>query len=184
MGLQNIFTTPIYTHLVPQYMADKMEEIITPKLKGLEDHGHLKTDYFKKEGIVLSKEIKPFLTHLHTITEIYSQESNIKYNNFVSYWVQDYQTYQYHTPHCHPSAAISGTYYIRSNQHAGELLFHNPNQHIHMEVPRNKHNSSYTFEIKPQKGLLVLFPSWLHHQILPSPERDVIRTSLSFNYSL
>jgi hypothetical protein len=49
MGLQNIFPVPIYTHFVPQYIADKMEEIITPRLPNLELNINVNTDFFKEK---------------------------------------------------------------------------------------------------------------------------------------
>jgi hypothetical protein len=184
MGLQNIFPTPIYTHFVPQDIADKMEEIISPKLKNLEDRKAIFTDYFSKEKIISDTEIKPFLDYINFIVHIYSQESNIRYHRLDNFWVQDYQPNHFHEPHLHPGSTISGTYYIRANTHAGKLLFHNPNPHSYMEIPLVKPSNNTKFSIKPQKGLLVLFPSWLQHEILPSPEKDVIRTSFSFNYKL
>jgi hypothetical protein len=184
MGLQNIFPTPIYTHFVPQNIADRMEEIITPRLPDLEFDTNVNTDFFKKEQIVLDKEIKPFLDYINSIVYIYSQESNIKYNKIGKFWIQDYLPNHSHGLHSHPMSTISGTYYIRANEFAGNLIFHNPNPHTNMTVSNTNNRNQSLFGVKPQKGLLVLFPSWLRHEILPSPKEDVIRTSFSFNYSL
>ena len=184
MGLQNIFSTPIYTHFVPQFIVDKIEEIIVPRLSNLEFDTNVNTDFFKKDTIVSSKEILPFLDYLNSMVYIYSQESNIRYKKLLNFWIQNYQANQSHSLHCHSASTISGTYYIRANQYAGKLLFHNPNPHIDMEIPLKTTLSTTQFSIKPQKGLLVLFPSWLKHEILPSFNKDVIRTSFSFNYVL
>jgi hypothetical protein len=184
MGLQNFFSTPIYTHFIPQNIADKMEEIIVPRLSNLEFEDGVNTDFFKNEKIVSDKEIKPFLDYINSIVYIYSQESNIKYCKLGNFWIQDYQTSHSHGLHCHPQSTISGTYYIRTNSHSGNLKFQNPNPHIDMEVPLNPQIQQTYYNIKPKKGLLVLFPSWLKHEILPSSNKDVIRTSLSFNYKL
>lgn len=40
------------------------------------------------------------------------------------------------------------------------------------------------FDVEPVAGLLVMFPSWLHHAVLPSrmvPEKDNVRVSIAFN---
>ena len=184
MGLQNLFSTPLYTHFIPQTLADKMEEIIVPRLSDLEFDTNVNTDFFKNNNIISLNEIKPFLDYLNLIVNLYSQESNIAYKKLEKFWIQDYQTSHSHGLHCHPLSTISGTYYIRANSYSGNLKFHNPNPYMDMEVPLNPNIQQTYYNIKPKKGLLVLFPSWLKHEILPSFNKDVIRTSFSFNYSL
>ena len=46
----------------------------------------------------------------------------------------------------------------------------------------DKENESNIFvDIKPERGLLVLFPSWLLHEVLPGNKEKCIRTCLAFN---
>ena len=86
-----------------------------------------------------------------------------------------------HSSHAHGNALISGVYYIRANNNAGSLKFTNPNPlFINTDLkegPKNEVN----FEIKPQKGLLVLFPGWLLHEVLGSSIDNCTRTCLAFN---
>ena len=191
MGLQNIFPTSIYTHFVPQNISDKMEEIIIPKIPSLSlTHEHntnvsVYSSFFSDKPLVSPKEIKPFLNYVESIAQIYGKESNIFKAERINYWIQDYKKGNGHSTHCHPQSTICGTYYIRANENAGFLSFSNPNSSLILATrplsePKNQSNQFYN--IKPQKGLLVLFPFWLMHKIIPSQEENVIRTSLSFNY--
>jgi uncharacterized protein (TIGR02466 family) len=122
-----------------------------------------------------SKEIKPFLDYVNSIVYLYSQESHIKYDKLSNYWIQDYYPNQSHERHSHPMSTISGTYYIRANEFAGNLIFHDPNPHTNMTVFNTNNRNLALFGIKPKKGLLVLFPSWLEHESLPSPERRLYK---------
>lgn len=80
--------------------------------------------------------------------------------------------------HNHPMASWSGVYCVSSGQHdpdkpdSGALHFLNPNQLANMFVdpanmriraPYNMNGKIYRF----QPGQLVLFPSWVNHEVLP-----------------
>jgi len=191
MPLQNIFPTQIFTHLIPQYMSDKMEEIITPKVPNLkliheyDSDASVYTSFHTEKPLVSFEEINPFLKYIENIAQSYSKESNIFKAERINYWIQDYKKGNSHSSHCHPQSTICGTYYIRANKNAGFLSFSHPNTSLILATEPNVESdvqSNQFYNIKPQKGLLVLFPFWLIHKIIPSPEEDVIRTSLSFNY--
>lgn len=182
MSLQNIFSTPIYTHIVPQHIADKVEEIITPKLPHLKFNEEMNTDFFDSPSISF-QEIQPFIEYINKISLNYSKESNLYRGDKFQYWLQDYQSTHKHHPHCHPLSSISGTYYVRANENAGQLRFTSPILNLSKTTPPlNLDISQDFFHITPRKGLLILFPPWLLHEVLPSPEVNCIRTSFSFNY--
>ena len=182
MSLQNIFPTPIYTHFVPQPIANKIEEIIVPELNNLPLHDNLYTEFFLQKQIINPLKTPFFFDYLNHQLLDYSKKSNIRASKIIQGWIQNYKQNSSQDIHTHPFCAISGTYYIRANKHAGELVFHSPNPYKDILPPIDIDNKdSEVYKIKPKKGLLVLFPSWLKHQIIPSPEKDIIRTSFSFN---
>jgi tetratricopeptide (TPR) repeat protein len=72
-------------------------------------------------------------------------------------------------PHIHPSAWMSGVYYVEvpeavmasSQDTAGWIEFGQPPDHFHGRVePQLK-------LVKPQRGMLVLFPSYFYHRTIP-----------------
>lgn len=183
MGLQNIFPIPIYTIQVPKIIEEKMEEIVSPKLHLLEEVVGMRTDFFMKSQILSPEEISPFTNYINHIANKFSEESNLHKGPNFSYWLQDYKKHHYHGIHAHPQSTISGTYYIRANKNAGDLEFQNPNSTlIHSTCYNGNHPDYSTYRIKPKKGLLILFPYWLTHQIFPTNSEDCIRTSFSFNF--
>jgi tetratricopeptide (TPR) repeat protein len=72
-------------------------------------------------------------------------------------------------PHIHPSAWLSGVYYVAlpdavvasTEDTAGWIEFGQPPDHYHGEAP-----PELTLE-KPREGLLVLFPSYFYHRTIP-----------------
>ena len=180
-GFQNIFPVPIYTVFLDNKLADEMEDLIVRRLNNLEQVPSQKTDYFLKERIVSFEELSPFFNYINPIISDYSNQSNINRSNNIEYWMQDYSKNEFHSSHTHADTLISGVYYVRANNNAGNLKFTNPNPLFSVTDLKEGGKNETNFEIKPQKGLLVLFPGWLLHETMASPMDDCIRTSLVFN---
>ena len=180
-GFQNIFPVPIYTILLDSKFADEIEDLIIPKLDNLEQVPSQKTDYFLKDKIVSPEELSTFFYNIDPIISDYSNQSNINRSNNINYWVQDYSKNEFHSSHVHGDSLISGVYYVRANSNAGSLKFTNPNPLFSVTDLKENNKDEVNFEIKPQKGLLVLFPGWLLHETMASPIDNCIRTCLAFN---
>jgi uncharacterized protein (TIGR02466 family) len=90
-----------------------------------------------------------------------------------------------HGPHLHPLSTISGTYYVAAPAGAPGLKFEDPRLDRFMAAPprrsaaRRANRPWVTLGARP--GELVLFESWLRHEVAPNP-RAAERVSVSFNY--
>jgi len=83
--------------------------------------------------------------------------------------------------HNHSNCMMSGVLYLQTNENSGNIVFENFNMDrysLHIEE-YNVFNSS-RWSIKPEDGLLVIFPSEVHHKIAEN-ESDTTRYSLAFN---
>ena len=180
MGLQNIFPVPIYTTILDNKVVEYMENLITPRLRDLDQNISQKTDFYKSR-IASPNELSPFFDYINSSLQDYSTKSNIKLFDKIEYWIQDYSYKEYHGAHTHLQSPISGIYYIRSESNPGNLRFTNPNPLFNVTSFNEGPKEAICFEIKPQKGLLVLFPGWLLHEALASTDPNCIRTCLAFN---
>lgn len=101
-----------------------------------------------------------------------------------SLWVNVLEPEGHHTGHIHPHSAISGTYYVDVPRGAGPIRFEDPRLPLAMASPVRKqkaHSQNRRFiEVEPKAGLLLLWESWLRHEVLAGRGR---RISVSFNYS-
>jgi uncharacterized protein (TIGR02466 family) len=90
-----------------------------------------------------------------------------------------------HTNHLHPLATISGTFYVQAPPGCSALKIEDPRLDRFMAAPPRKakaHVSNRTWiDIPAQAGKLVLFESWLRHEVPPNPAATE-RISVSFNY--
>jgi len=113
----------------------------------------------------------------------------------VGAWFQIQNRYGFHDIHNHGNCSWSGVYYVQIDpteqrrQHPvlgtlnGMTRFYA--QHLsllggaHMDMG-NAYMQKATFDITPEEGVLVVFPSWLLHKAMPyDGERD--RVIISFN---
>ncbi len=93
--------------------------------------------------------------------------------------------------HTHPMASWSGVYCVTPGEtpanrpESGVLRFHNPHYYSNyfMDAGNHRFRPPYhhgTWSIPLQPGQLVLFPSWLQHEVLPFYGSDE-RITIAFN---
>jgi uncharacterized protein (TIGR02466 family) len=94
----------------------------------------------------------------------------------------------YHAPHSHPDSAWSGVYYVDPGTDSadqplsGVLEFLDPRAGVEaVSAPGDPYGEP--FRVRPQAGLLVVFPSWLYHWVHPYAGQTP-RIAVSFNATL
>ena len=101
-------------------------------------------------------------------------------------WVNIMPRQVVHSLHLHPLATISGTYYVHTPRGSAGLKLEDPRLDRYMAAPPLKVNARSDRQrwvvIPAQAGTLVLFESWLRHEVPPNPVASP-RISVSFNYS-
>jgi uncharacterized protein (TIGR02466 family) len=101
-------------------------------------------------------------------------------------WVNIMPRGTVHVLHLHPLSTLSGTYYVHVPAGSPGLKFEDPRLDRFMAAPPRKADaraSNRTWMTVPaEAGKLVLFESWLRHEVAPNPKRAE-RVSISFNYN-
>tara|TARA_Y100000590_G_scaffold150593_1_gene172996 strand:+ start:1400 stop:2002 length:603 start_codon:yes stop_codon:yes gene_type:complete len=88
--------------------------------------------------------------------------------------------------HIHGNNYISAAYYVKAPQKCGNIVFYDPRSaptfhHPITKKPNQLNSNSHS--ITPKEGLLVLFPSYLHHSVEVN-ESNEERIVISFNINL
>ena len=89
----------------------------------------------------------------------------------VTLWANVNRSGEYNKGHIHPSATWSGVYYVDAGRPDetrpgnGNLVLDHPNCAVAMSFFPEITPSSYS--IKPRSGLMVVFPSYLRHDVQP-----------------
>jgi uncharacterized protein (TIGR02466 family) len=101
-------------------------------------------------------------------------------------WASICRAGAYHAPHVHPDSAWSGVYYVDPGDAAtpdqplsGVLELLDPRAGVELvTAPGDPYGEP--FRIRPEAGLMVVFPSWLHHWVHPYVGAAP-RIAISFN---
>lgn len=97
-------------------------------------------------------------------------------------WVNIMPKHVVHGLHLHPLSTISGTYYVQTPKGCPGIKFEDPRLDRFMASPPRKAGAARPWVVLPaQAGYVVLFESWLRHEVAPNPVREE-RVSISFNY--
>ncbi|WII71047.1 2OG-Fe(II) oxygenase family protein [Bdellovibrio sp. 22V] len=126
----------------------------------------------------INKHVRKFVKHLE-------MDIDPKELKMSSCWINIMPTDVIHTMHLHPLSVISGTYYVQTPKNCSSLKFEDPRLDSFMASPPRKHdakdiNQRY-HSLAPQEGHVVLFESWLRHEV-PKNNSSKERISISFNY--
>ena len=101
-------------------------------------------------------------------------------------WVNIRPRLMAHPGHLHPLWTISGTYYVRVPRGSPGLKFEDPRLERMMAAPpalpgaRPENRRWHVHDAVA--GHVVLFESWLRHEVAPNPAASE-RVSISFNYN-
>ena len=175
-GIKNIFAIPIVQAELPADAAETLMNFYTPYLPSETGNATQHTDYNQDRDYGMH----PIL--IESIKQLSEQLMNTLYSDLYvpepeySYWIQDYKKNQYHHPHLHPNAILSGIYVLRSNDLGTPLTLKNPDNSRGYRTDLGE-----WYDLDPKLGRLYIWPSWLYHHVKPQTDDDVIRTTFVFN---
>lgn len=133
---------------------------------------------------LIDNEVRVFLNDVHKVNP----------DDFVMtcMWSNVHDSRSKHHIHQHPNSFLSGVIYLSApwgeNIYPGNIFFVDPrigNRNSQPDyVERTPYNEK-AWLFSPQKGMMLLFPSWLEHGTDAGKfGSDQYRISLSFNYQL
>ncbi len=126
----------------------------------------------------INKHVKSFIKHLE-------MDIDPKELKMTSCWINIMATDVQHNMHLHPLSVLSGTYYVQTPKKCSAIKFEDPRLASFMATPPRKTNAKESNQrfvsLEPQAGHLVLFESWLRHEVPANDSHDE-RISVSFNY--
>jgi uncharacterized protein (TIGR02466 family) len=99
-------------------------------------------------------------------------------------WVNIMPQQVVHGLHLHPLSTISGTYYVQTPKDCAGLKFEDPRLDRFMAAPprRTDAQAKPWVLVPAEAGQVVLFESWLRHEVPPNASRTP-RISISFNFN-
>jgi len=96
-----------------------------------------------------------------------------------SLWANLLKSGGQHSGHLHPHSVISGTLYVAVPAGSGAIRFEDPRLPLMMAAPPR---ASSFVTVEPRPGLLLLWESWLRHEVLAGAGKGEL-LSISFNFT-
>jgi uncharacterized protein (TIGR02466 family) len=96
-----------------------------------------------------------------------------------SLWANLLKAGGHHSGHIHPHVIISGSFYVEVPPASGAIRFEDPRLPLMMAAPPR---ASSFVTVEPRPGLLLLWESWLRHEVLAGAGKGE-RLSISFNFT-
>jgi uncharacterized protein (TIGR02466 family) len=130
----------------------------------------------------LHPKMKPLADFFLKSAELYFEE--MKYVceklEIMHCWANKYSKDQHFDFHYHPNSFLSGVFYLTSG--GGSTVFRD--QRRPQLLPNTTHHSRWnysSFEVYPEAGKLILFPSEVDHKTKPHPDPVNFRYTIAFN---
>jgi uncharacterized protein (TIGR02466 family) len=157
----------------------------------------LTTDYRENNPLEYDREGPNWLRAQINDTVIqYLKNAGIDYpvNWQIHAWANVNRMGDYHDPHNHPHAYLSGTYYLkmptdapkkrhRADVRPNHISFYDPRTGFNMTSIKRDPYVDPEFTVLPEPGLLMMWPGSLMHFVHPNLSEET-RLSLSFNVVL
>ena len=129
---------------------------------------------------------KDFLKHI--ITNEIGWEYIPNKQRVVAMWAIINNKNSYNVKHNHQNCYLSSAYYVKKPKNSGDISFFDPKEMKTYRFPEVKRNTDYSTEritIKPEEGDLLVFPSYLYHEVgknLTNEERIVVSFNIDIGY--
>jgi hypothetical protein len=121
----------------------------------------------------IKRNLLPAIDDFYAVNYIKQKNVDIAHDiRNIFMWASIHANGSYHVPHHHNGNVLSGVIYVKTPDKSGAIVFDDPRGAL---PPFGK-----TFRIVPERGDIILFPSWLVHSVSPTISSDP-RISISFN---
>ena len=192
--LKLLFPTPIWSSVLSNYQSinkflfDYIKNLQKENPKGVSKSNFL--GWHSEDFLLDDKPVKDFVNSIfpkikNALDDMgWDKERNkIK---ITSMWSIINIKHASNGRHIHANNFISAAYYVRAPKNCGNLIFYDPREAKTIRKPisniSNKLNAEIV-SIVPEEGLLVLFPSYLHHSVNQNDSNEE-RVVISFNIDL
>jgi uncharacterized protein (TIGR02466 family) len=150
---------------------------------------NLNTSYFKHHDTLADLDLDELREQILTCAVEYAHSMGLMISADqlrVDSWINFFEPGQSEQQHNHYGNFISGTYYVQGAPQSGCYRFFDPAvqktmwRGIYLRGAQPTVSNITSGEYQPQPGMLILFPSWLEHAVLPNHSNQT-RISIAFN---
>lgn len=157
-------------------------------------HESMTTDYLSSNLLSRDNPAVDWLKQcIHKSAVDYCRQAGMDYsvNWSLNGWGNVNRLGDYHDPHNHPHAYLSGTYYVRvpaerallhsrADVRPSCITFYDPRGAVNMNAIKDDPQVEPEFTVAPTPGTILLWPAFIMHFVHPNLSEQA-RISISFN---
>jgi len=188
MNIQFFFPTAICS-IKNVELAEQMLPITKKYLENknlLTNHWGYKTTYNNFEGLEKYTDFNSFIKIIKKYSVEYMHK--LGYNIFedeliVRLFASEMEKGDEHAKHTHQNSCLSGVFYLQIPSKSSDIIFYDPRAFRRFVEHTIKQETEVTWQqvyFKPEKGLLLLWESWIEHEV-PKNNSEDKRITLVFN---
>jgi uncharacterized protein (TIGR02466 family) len=190
----NMFPTPVYAGIE----LDLRNQILPVAEDYINRHGRPyrnQSSYISTYGVDSARiaqnsdsRLNPLTTHIKNASKKYFEDISIIPPDVSLYYLFNKITLGgEHALHAHPQSILSGVFYLKIPENSPPIIFNDPRDHYKyiqyptkFGNPRDMYKLLPEYVINPTEGMILLWPSWLEHQVPPSNCSEE-RIAIAFN---
>jgi uncharacterized protein (TIGR02466 family) len=168
-----LFPTPLFAGKISDISAcDRIEKKLREmqKLGQGAPHKWGKSIFFTHDNIHTLPEMKELVDLIMKESKQILDQYKIKRDShyITCMWANITPPNNWHHMHIHANSLFSGILNIKTPENCGATIFQDPKMHSRMIEPTYTENNilnSAEFSVPPQKGLMMMWPSYLSHAV-------------------
>jgi uncharacterized protein (TIGR02466 family) len=191
MVIEEWFSTPIWYDVFKNISSEQYDEaIVYCKYLQTNTPGRVRSNVggWQSENLyyenIIDTPLQVYFDILAPHIKQAFQDIGVEREHFLAnIWININQTGNGNRQHAHPGSSLSGVFYLTKNN--SSIVF-TRNQDIpwfHLSNLKSNNNTKLSFNdvaYTPMQGQYIIFPSWLHHRVMPN-QNDCERISIAFN---
>ena len=191
-NIQFIFGTPLWRLRWPDAQSDSLKRIAQQVEKDISsgeiNSGFNKSNFLGSQSRRCLLRESPYFydSERRILLEMLHSVLPLNDNFRILAWMNCSPVGSHNSAHVHPGAEISGVFYISVPPESGRIVFRDPRPQSEMSQLYAKDGKIFKalnprIPVSPVSGDVLLFPSWLMHQVEPGRGQDGLRISMPFN---
>lgn len=185
LSMETPFVTPIFTTMID--VEGALDAVLEHKAKNqtgacVSNVGGWQSEALQNEKIVELEAIASATRNL--LDPVFSMYGLNRSPVVDNYWANVSSKENFNISHVHALSTFSAVVYLCAPEGSGALVLERPDLLEHYMAPVVDTEINYrTYKVLPKNGLVVFFPSYLKHHVLPSSFDDKkVRVSLALNF--
>ena len=190
--VQFLFGTPLWRLKWPDSLSESLGRIAAQVeadvSSGEINSGFNKSNFLGSQSRRCPLRESPYLQDAERKALLGMLHSALPLQNsfWINSWVNCSPAGSHNSAHVHPGAEISGVFYISIPPESGQIVFRDPRPQSEMSLLQSKAGKIFKalsprVPVSPEPGDLLLFPSWLMHQVEPGRGQKGLRISMALN---